>query len=242
MRVKLQRISANRKLGPMPASYSERASCAPSCPLLAVEREDGSRERCGCYGDDWLTGRVWDRVTAGTDGVEWPAFCSQVARLPEWTMWRHDVVGDLPHADGRIDAVALGQLVEANRGRRGFTYTHHDPALGENGRWIRAANDWGLTVNLSANSPTDADTLADIGAGPVVCLLPAGETQPSRTPAGRRIVVCPYVTHGVQCIDCGLCQRADREAVIGFPAHGSAARKVEAVVRFYRRESMKAAA
>jgi hypothetical protein len=81
-------------------------------------------------------------------------------------LWRHNQAGDLPQVDGSIDAVKLGQLVAANTGRRGFTYSHHRDAASI--AWIRHANAWGFTVNLSANDLNDADALADHAAGPVV--------------------------------------------------------------------------
>ena len=83
------------------------------------------------------------------------------------------MAGDLISDGVTIDAKKLRQLAEANKGKRGFTYTHHDifnnPA---NKKAIRAANAAGFTVNLSGNNPSHADQLADENAGPVVTLLP----------------------------------------------------------------------
>jgi len=33
----------------------------------------------------------------------------------------------------------------------------------------------------------------------------------------------------VQCATCGICANATRKAIIGFPAHGSGAKRVQAV-------------
>jgi hypothetical protein len=43
---------------------------------------------------------------------------------------------------------------------------------------------------------------------------------PRRTPAGRRIAVCPAAYSHTTCKSCGACARI-RDAVIGFPAHGA---------------------
>jgi hypothetical protein len=42
---------------------------------------------------------------------------------------------------------------------------------------------------------------------------------PVRTPAGRRIAICPATYTDATCKSCGACAES-REAVIGFPAHG----------------------
>jgi len=110
-------------------------------------------------------------------------------------------------------------LVAANRGRRGFTYSHYRD--GASLSWIQTANEWGFTVNLSANDLSDADTLADTGAGPVVVVLPSTQTENTETPKGRKVVVCPATQRDdVSCATCQLCQR-QRTTIVGFPAHGS---------------------
>ncbi len=61
------------------------------------------------------------------------------------------MAGDLPGHGDRIDTLMLAELVEASRGRRGFTYSHK-PASRENLAEIRRANRKGFTINLSANT------------------------------------------------------------------------------------------
>jgi hypothetical protein len=126
--------------------------------------------------------------------------------------------------NGTIDPVKLGQLVHANIGRRGFTYSHYRDS--ESISWIRHANNWGFTVNLSANNLPDADFLADKKAGPVVVVLPSDQKENCKTPAGRPVVVCPAtIRDNISCADCQLCQR-QRAAIVGFPAHGSKKRVI----------------
>ena len=91
------------------------------------------------------------------------------------------------------------------------------------------ANQIGFTVNLSAETLAQADAYAALGVAPVVVLLPAGMTKAVRTPAGRHVVVCPASLGSSDCLNCGICQQRDRIAIMGFPAHGSGARHVEAI-------------
>jgi hypothetical protein len=115
--------------------------------------------------------------------------------------------------------------VAANIGKRGFTYSHHRDA--ESINWIRHANAWGFTVNLSANDLHDADALADADAGPVVVVLPSTQTSNTTTPRGRPVVVCPATQRDdVSCATCQLCQR-QRAAIVGFPAHGTRKRVID---------------
>ena len=131
------------------------------------------------------------------------------------------VAGDLPHTDGRIDTDALDALVKANQRRRGWLYTHHDTTIQGNQEAIAGANALGLTVNLSADSLENVDRKYALGIGPVVTLLPKDAGKVTYTPEGRRVVRCPQ-THNKQvtCSSCGICQKAERSAIIGFPVHG----------------------
>lgn len=209
--------SGNEKTGPIPISITERASCPESCAFKGN----------GCYAEGWPMRLHWDR--AGTHGMAWGAFCEQVAKLEPDQFWRHNTAGDLPQNDGAIDRVALEQLVTANDGRRGFTYTHHSLVSRENRAAIADANLRGFTVNVSHDSLEHLDRgVADVL--PSVVVLPKlengqRETKVVYSPAGRRVVVCPAQWRDTSCAECKLCQRADRNYAIGFRAHGAANRK-----------------
>jgi hypothetical protein len=206
--------SANAKTGPIPVSTTEQASCPDDCTM---KKE--------CYAKSGPLALHWAAVSAGTRGTLWGQFCDTVAAMPAGQLWRHNQAGDLPVAGGTVDAVKLGQLVAANAGRRGFTYSHHRDAASI--AWIRHANAWGFTVNLSANDLADADALADHAAGPVVVVLPSTQTQNTTTPAGRPVVICPATQRDdVSCATCQLCQR-QRAAIVGFPAHGTKKRVID---------------
>jgi hypothetical protein len=178
-----------------------------------------------CYADSGPLALHWAAVSAGKRGTDWATFCETIAALPDAQLWRHNQAGDLPVSGGTVDPVALGQLVAANIGKRGFTYSHHRDS--ESINWIRHANAWGFTVNLSANDLTDADTLSDLDAGPVVVVLPSTQTENTVTPSGRTVVVCPATQRdNVSCATCQLCQR-QRKTIVGFPAHGTRYRKID---------------
>jgi hypothetical protein len=146
-------------------------------------------------------------------------------------LWRMNQAGDLPGPGAAIDVPALARLVKANRGRRGFTYTHKDIGQPRNLAAIRAANAAGFTVNLSADNAAHADTLADSGL-PVVVVIPADSKKVTQTPCGRKIVQCPAEnTDRVTCANCGICYRADRDYLIGFKPKGRKRKQVDLIAR-----------
>lgn len=209
MQVHITLKSANAKTGPIPVSTTTRASCPTDCAMASA-----------CYAASGPLALHWNKVTAGARGTDWTTFTQAIAQLPDGQLWRHNQAGDLPR-----NPVLIGQLVHANSGRRGFTYTHHRDAatLG----WIRHANAWGFTVNLSANDLADADYLAEKQCGPVVVVLPSTTTENTKTPAGRTVVVCPATQRdNVSCATCQLCAR-QRDVIVGFPGHGTRKRTID---------------
>ena len=224
----LTAVSRNSKLGPMPASTSTAATCPDACPLKAN----------GCYAEHGRQAMHWRKVTAGERGSDWPGFVDIVRRsVYPGQLWRHNVSGDLVGTGDRIDASALADLTRANGAAHGFTYTHYPATSGEHAAHnlaaIAQANASGFTVNLSADGLEIADALADTGQ-PVVTILPSdyADKREAVTPAGRRVVVCPAVTGQARsCHDCGLCHRKNRRVIVGFPAHGTAKRKANAVAK-----------
>lgn len=208
--VHLTTRSSNKKTGPMPVSTSSANTCPPSCPL----RENG------CYANSGPLSLLWRAVSEGRTGTDWNGFCAKVLALPEGQIWRHNQTGDLPGSFGNIDCRRLEQLVEANSGRRGFTFTHYrltHPNLGA----IWSANQGGFCVNLSADCLDEADRLAGHAVAPVVTLVPSGTPRRGLTPAGRRLVVCSaQVTASTTCLSCQLCANIDRQEIVGFLPHG----------------------
>lgn len=221
LRYHLTPKSANEKTGPIPVSTTSAATCPPDCPF---------NNKQGCYAGSGPLALHWAAVTRGERGDQFADFCDKIAALPPGQLWRHNQAGDLPGNGLELDGAALGDLVKANKGRRGFTYTHYDPAKGRNAAYIKGCNEWGFTVNLSANTPAHADKLAALGLGPVVTVLPIEQRENTVTPGGLKIVVCPAtIREGVSCSSCQLCAISNREAIIGFPAHGTSAKKAARV-------------
>jgi hypothetical protein len=225
----------NQFTGPIMVTTSPRFTC----PRVCAFRKHGSGPLAGvCYAEHGaIGGFLWtllDRTAIGRSimnnirvfGFEELLFA--IRSLEPGSLWRHNVAGDLVSNDKvTIDRAALGALVEANRGRRGFTFTHYDVLTNvENRALIKEANDSGFTINVSGNSLAHADELADLQIAPVTVILSANATQNTKTPKGRTVVICPTNTHGVTCADCGLCSRAKRSTIIGFPASGGSKHRI----------------
>lgn len=217
MKIHFIEKSSNRKTGPIPTTYTERGSCPPSCPHYEND----------CYGEDYYTRLNWDKVPQR--GLSIADTAKKIAALPANQLWRHNVAGDLPGLKEDIDPAALGELVRANIGKRGFTYTHKKSP--DAIYWIRHAVQWGFTINLSADDAGEADLLAAHNL-PVVCIVPMDTPEHTTTPAGRPITICPAQTKEyMTCAVCQLCQKADRRAIIGFRAHGTKAKQTDARAR-----------
>lgn len=214
--------SRNVKTGPIPVSTSTSETCPTSCPFNAGN---------GCYAASGPLALFWRKVSENKAGESFGAFLDKIRALPAGQLWRHNQAGDLAGNGDTLDIAALAALVSANAGKRGFTYTHKPLELASERQAIAQANASGFTVNLSANDLGHADRLADLAIAPIVVVLPADAKQNTITPAGRKVVVCPAtIREDVSCADCGLCARL-RDAIVGFPAHGTSKRKADAIAR-----------
>lgn len=220
MNYSLTKVSSNSKTGPMPVTTSNRGTCPEACPL----------KRNGCYAEDYYTSLHWNKVTSGERGKDWLGFLADIKLLPKQVLWRHNVAGDLRGANDHIDVQALGELVQANKGKNGFTYTHYPLDNPVNITAVQQANANGFTVNGSANSLEQADTYMVLGI-PTVVILPEDSGKVSYTEQGNKVVVCPAQTSDkVTCSSCGLCQIADRKYVIGFRVHGMSKKKAKIAI------------
>lgn len=216
-------VSGNAKTGPIATSMTSADTCPDSCGFKAK----------GCYAKYGPAAMHWGKVTSGNRGGDFAAFLSAVDCLPRGGFFRHNVAGDLPGVNESVNAEELRQLGKACETRRlvAWTYTHKHAAAS-----VIAENRGGLVVNLSADNVGHADSLSGKGL-PVCVVLPAQYENEKRayTPAGSLVVVCPAARAGstVTCQTCGngrpLCARADREYLIGFPAHGTAKKTVSLI-------------
>ena len=223
----LTRSSDNAKTGPIPVSTSPQLTCPDSCPLKG--------NGCMVIGPmKWH----WDKVSRGERGNAWEVFLDELRSLPRGQLWRHNQAGDLAGKNQQIALELLKDLVSANQGRKGFTYTHKPVLDGQEGpiesnrAAIKEANAQGFTINLSANGLNHADKLAALGIGPVCTILPDQNPVNRTTPQGRKVVICPAQTRdNTTCATCGLCQRADRSVIVGFMPHGSQQKKALAIAK-----------
>lgn len=222
-RVKLTIVSSNKKTGPIPTTYTNRETCPNACPLKSS----------GCYAESGPVRLQWNKTQQEDTSMQWEEFTEQIRKLPKGQIWRHNVGGDLPSRNAEtIDVEALAQLTAANRGRKGFTYTHYDP-IGNicNRQIIAKANEAGFTINLSANGLDHADQLKALNIGPVVTIVPEDHPTHSTTPAGNPVIVCPAVRmDGMTCAVCKLCANATRSSIVAFPVHGTSKKKAARVI------------
>jgi hypothetical protein len=197
-----------------------------------------------CYAKYSFLGMFWRKVSAGKLGEPFAAFlrslADALAKNPA-PIWRHNQAGDLPGKGNTIDRAKLKALAEvsAASGRRGFTYTHKPvraadvPSGSESQRFriaaanlaaIKAAEEVGFTINLSANNLAHADTLATGTGLPVCVTVPQSTPATFYTPQGRKGIVCPAQTRSaVSCATCRLCANPSRPVLIGFRFHGTGA-------------------
>lgn len=225
MFVHITNVSRNVKTGPIPVSTTSAESCPSACPF-------NNANKGGCYAESGLLAIHWRKVTQGKAGDSFGVFLDKIARLPKGQLWRHNQAGDLIGFGDSLDIHALSLLVKANKGKRGFTYTHKPLTTESERQAIQQANKEGFTVNLSGNNPSHADTLADMGIAPVVTVLPVDATENTYTPKGRKIVVCPATQRdNVSCATCKLCAVANRDVIVGFPAQGTSKRKADNIAK-----------
>lgn len=207
MKAQLTLNSGNSKTGKIPVSMTEAKSCPNSCPLKKT-----------CYAKSGYIRLHWDRLSK--KDVKWSDFLKQIRELPDNQLWRHNSAGDLPGVNESIHSQRLRELVKANTGKRGFTYTHKKPNT-KNGKLIAEANASGFTINLSANSLEQADEYKKLNIGPVVVVLSKDSENKLKTPDGNNVIVCPaQIREDVTCSNCGICQVSTRKVIVGFKAHG----------------------
>jgi hypothetical protein len=213
--------SKNAKVGKMAVTTSTATTCPTSCPFKSN----------GCYADSGPLKLHWDKVTREERGDDWSTFISKIKDLPTGSKWRHNQAGDLPGDMEKLDNEKCIELAKANEGKRGFTYTHYDVLDNfQNAITVNMMNHLGFTVNVSANNLEHADKLCDMDIAPVATVLPIDQTTNTVTPKGRKVVVCPATyKDDVSCASCMLCEKWDRNVVVGFPAHGTSKKKAAMV-------------
>ena len=222
MRVRFTKISSNAKTGPIAVSMTESKSCPDSCQLKTN----------GCYAKTSFVGIQWRQLDNGTHGIEWNDFIQELQALPHGSIFRHNVAGDLPHANGLIEHHKIRDMVYSLKNKKGFTYTHHvlNPW---NVAVLKKANQHGFTINASCDNLMQVDKVMKLGL-PAATILPENSGKATKTPQGNTVVTCPATYNDkVQCSNCGsgkpLCARHDRTYAIGFPVHGAGRKKAHKI-------------
>jgi hypothetical protein len=232
-----------RRPGRSSLSITERTSCWPGCALYG----NGCYAETGAVAMHW---RRASNGLAGGSRAEFCTRIAALKPGRFWRYAQGgDLPGHGAAIDRNLlqelVAANAGKRVIAFTHKPVFG---NDPVAVENRRLIAAAVEAGFTVNLSANNLVHADQLAALRIAPVVTVLAHayariaarhrfkrhkdiwGETLgewrgrtaqlPRRTPASRRIAICPATYSDATCKSCGACDRP-RDVVIGFPAHGA---------------------
>ena len=242
MKTLFTRVSQNAKTGPIPVTMTEKASCWTGCALYG----NGCYAFYGALGHFWsgvsegTRGGSWDELCAKVAALPKRTLWryAQAGDLPG--------IDDAIDAELLLQLVSAnrGKKVIAFTHKPVLPDT---VTAARNRCIIAVANTAGFTINLSANYPAEADALAALRIGPVVTILAHDYARravrhraksrpdewaetiaewrdriaslPVRTPAGRRIAICPATYTAATCKSCRACAEL-REAVIGFPAHG----------------------
>lgn len=237
-------LSRASKLGGIPATYSERNTCPPACPMMDN----------GCYAAGGHVAIHWAAVTKHETGGSFAAAIKFVEATPEGTLGRWNVAGDLPGKGDKLDRSKVIRLALANAqaNARWFTFTHYpiraqdvrattNPAhrriiASHNRSVIRDAIKIGFAINVSANSPRHAAKLASMGFD-VASVAPMDWVGTKKLNGGHVGVQCPATIPGrtTTCNDCGMCERMGRisaaktRVIPMFPAHGASKRKASAI-------------
>ena len=222
-RFHMTRVSSNKKVGPIPVTTTSENSCPDTCPLI----------NSGCYAKSGPLALHWRKVSDPNEkrSISVSDFLQAIKDLPRGQLWRHNQAGDIAHSQGYIDGAFLADLARANKGKKGFTYTHH-LLNSHNIEQIRKANNNGFTINHSANNINDAVAVYKGWKGfPIVTLLPI-DAPNVQTVEGVKVVACPAEKNNkINCANCGLCAVPDRDYVIGFRAHGTSKKKANIIAK-----------
>ena len=214
------RVSGNLKTGPIPVSMTQRSSCPDTCGFKGN----------GCYAENFRVRNHWNKLDNG--GKSLAGLTTAIKKLPKGQLWRHNVAGDLPHTGGAVDEYTLSQIVAANRGRRGFSYTHHKPDIADNAALISKAIANGFTVNVSSDNVGQAIEYRKLYRLPTVTVIPDESFWQGRASvavADQTVVRCPAETRDdITCASCGACAVSSRSSIIGFTAHGQSKKKAAA--------------
>ena len=215
--VQFTAVSGNGKTGPIPVTRTQSSTCPSGCPFVKT-----------CYANYGPGAWHWKKLDDGRTGISWDDLLLHVTKHWKGQLWRHNEAGVLPHSNGTINRKMMKGLIKANRGKKGFTYTHH--VINEaNLTTLREAIAGGFTINVSCESIEQVDAARRLGL-PAVLVVAKHEAplKGAMTPDGHPLRRCPAETTNITCSNCGICAKPDRQTVIVFTTHGPGTKKVHA--------------
>jgi hypothetical protein len=204
--------SSNKKIGNIAAVSTSSQSCPTTCALFEE-----------CYGKLHFTGIQWKKLDKS--GLDFVQVMNLIDALKKRSSLRFNVVGDLAHSNGTIDAVKLLKLANTvkNRMIETILYTHHSIDNSLNVSALKLAFSKGLHINISCEDTNKAQKALDYGLNAVI-VLPTGSIHKVIKHDGLNIVRCPAeYKDTIQCANCMLCSkdRVQKRVVVAFTAHGA---------------------
>jgi hypothetical protein len=204
--------SSNRKLGDMAAISTSSLSCPVDCAL----KEE-------CYGKMSFTGIHWRKLDLS--GLTYSQVMEYVNAMRKRSKLRFNVVGDLAHNNGTIDATKLLKLANTVKNRliETILYNHHSIDIALNVSALKLAFGKGLHINISCEDIDKVKQALKHGLNAVI-VLPTGSIHKVIKQDGMTIVRCPAeYKNTIQCANCMLCSkdRTAKKVIIAFTAHGA---------------------
>ncbi len=211
--------SHNKKLGNIAAISTSSNSCPDTCALKSE-----------CYAKFSYTGIHWRNLDL--KGLDFHQLTNLIDAMKKRSKMRFNVMGDLSHDNGIIDATKLIKLanIVKNRMIETILYTHHSIDNVLNVKALQLAFDKGLHVNISCEDIDKAKKALDYGLNAVI-VLPTGSIHKVIKTDNLTIVRCPAeYKDTIQCSNCMLCakDRVEKRVVVAFTAHGTGKKKLSA--------------
>lgn len=211
--------SHNKKLGNIAAISTSSNSCPDSC---ALKNE--------CYAKYSFTGIHWRALDL--KGLDFHQLTSLIDAMKKRSKLRFNVMGDIAHNNGIIDATKLLKLANIikNRFIETILYTHHTIENVLNVKAFQLAFSKGLHINISCEDTDKAKKALDYGLNAVI-VLPTNSIHKVIKQDDLIIVRCPAeYKDSIQCSNCMLCakDRVQQRVVIAFTAHGTGKKKLSA--------------
>jgi len=185
-----------------------KASCG-SCPLL---KRNGGKARC--YAQHGTPAMAHAQmVKSHAAGKDYGFAEAMAGRWSGARMARFGAIGDPVGLFPTLLLSWVGKVRELGLSVVGYTHRWREAP------WLRGV------FMASCDTLEEADVAADAGWRVAVVLERGSEELAEvRTPAGRKVQICPAQVGDVRCNSCRLCDASKRGPMIGFIDHGPTGR------------------